>query len=183
MRIQIHRRRGDKAQRLEAEGPPKSRDRQLPDLPSFDDLPEVCRQPAIVISKHLVKSPLALVRSLPSRLFALSSFDLVLLRFDLKIGHYRSTPRDTHNPPCETGIPPVRKDGCVREILRRAAQQARPSWTPCAARRPQGTATFARCFVTALINPSRASEWPCPRGSSTWRNRNIPVSRKPSCRS
>ena len=87
MRIQIHRRRGDKAQRLEAEGPPKSRDRQLPDLPSFDDLPEVCRQPAIVISKHLVKSPLALVRSLPSRLFALSSFDLVLLRFGLKIGH------------------------------------------------------------------------------------------------
>ena len=41
----------------------------------------------------------------------------------------------------------------------------------------------ARYLVTALINPSRASEWPCPRGSSTWRSRNKPVSRKPSCRS
>ena len=41
----------------------------------------------------------------------------------------------------------------------------------------------ARFLVTALINPSLASEWPCPRGSSTWRSRNSPVSRKPSCRS
>ena len=31
-------------------------------------------------------------------------------------------------------------------------------------------------LATALMKPSRASEWPCPRGSSTWRNRNIPVS-------
>ena len=39
-----------------------------------------------------------------------------------------------------------------------------------------GTATLARCLVTALIKPSRASEWLCPRGSSTWRSRNNPVS-------
>ena len=40
-----------------------------------------------------------------------------------------------------------------------------------------------RLFATALMKPSRASEWPCPRGSSTWRSRNNPVSRKPSCKS
>ena len=33
------------------------------------------------------------------------------------------------------------------------------------------------------MNPSLASECPCPRGSSTWRSRNRPVSVKPSCRS
>ena len=33
------------------------------------------------------------------------------------------------------------------------------------------------------MNPSLASEWPCPRGSSTWRSRNRPVRTKPSCRS
>ena len=43
MRNQVHRRPGDMAQRLEAEVHPRSRDRQLPDFPSFDDLPEVCR--------------------------------------------------------------------------------------------------------------------------------------------
>ena len=47
----------------------------------------------------------------------------------------------------------------------------------------QGIATLARYLVTALINPSRASEWPWPRGSSTWRSRNRPVRRNPSCRS
>ena len=34
-----------------------------------------------------------------------------------------------------------------------------------------------------MINPSRASEWPCPRGSSTWRSRKRPVSSNPSSRS
>jgi hypothetical protein len=30
-----------------------------------------------------------------------------------------------------------------------------------------GIALPARCFTTALIKPSRASEWRCPLGSST----------------
>jgi hypothetical protein len=34
-------------------------------------------------------------------------------------------------------------------------------------RRFQGNAIRARCLTTALINPSRASEWRCPRGSNT----------------
>ena len=44
-------------------------------------------------------------------------------------------------------------------------------------------AALACCRVKALMKPALASEWTCPRGSSTWRSRNRPVSRKPSWRS
>jgi hypothetical protein len=78
-------------------GPPGVKRGQLRGHQFFDDLPEVRCQRAIVISKHLIKGPLGLVRRLPSGLFALGGFGLVLLHFGLKISHHSTTPRNTHN--------------------------------------------------------------------------------------
>src|SRR5439155_17770824 len=62
---------------------------------------------------------------------------------------------------------------------------SRPHWGNAEPRQAHGAGivAFACCRVSALMKPARASEWPCPRGSSTWRSRNRPVSRKPSWRS
>jgi hypothetical protein len=108
------------------DGPPTEalmqyRDRQLSGLPFFDDLPEVRCQPDIVTSKHLVKSPLALVTSLPSRLLVLSRFGLVLLHFGLKIRYHRTPPRNKHTPQDDGGMRPARKDGHAKEILQRGS--------------------------------------------------------------
>ena len=76
----------------------RSRDRQLRGLPLCDDLPNVCCQLAIVMSKHLIEGPLGPVRRLPDLLLALGGFGLVFLHFGLKISHHGTTPRNTHNP-------------------------------------------------------------------------------------
>ena len=76
----------------------RSRDGQLRGLPFFDDLSEVRCHLAIVMSKPLIEGPLGPVRRLPSPLFALGGFGLVLLHFGLKISHHGTTPRNTHNP-------------------------------------------------------------------------------------
>jgi hypothetical protein len=72
--------------------------RQLRGLPFFDDFPEIRCHFAIVMSKHLIETPLGPVPRLPSPLLALGGFGLVLLHFGLKISQHGTTPRNAHNP-------------------------------------------------------------------------------------
>jgi hypothetical protein len=62
-------------------------DRRLRDLPLFDDLPEIRRQPAVVLRKPLKELALGSVGRLPGPLLALAGLGLVFRRFGLKIGH------------------------------------------------------------------------------------------------
>jgi hypothetical protein len=68
--------------------------RRLRDLPLFDDLPEIRRQPAVVLRKPLKELALGSVGRLPGQLLALAGLGLVFRRFGLKIGHH-ATPRNT----------------------------------------------------------------------------------------
>src|SRR5713101_7973155 len=119
---------------------------QLRGLPFFDDLPEVRCHRAIVISKHLIKGPLGLVRRLPSGLFALGGFGLVLLHFGLKISHHGTYSRNTHNLRWYLGM--RRKDGQAKEI-------SQPGWGRFYERRVElparrDRALIARCQGTPL---------------------------------
>src|SRR6266446_5755718 len=97
---------------------------QLRGLPFFDDLPEVRCHRAIVISKLLIKGPLGLVRRLPSGLFALGGFGLVLLHFGLKISHHGTTPATCTTFDSTFVSTSVRKDGHGKEILQRRDQRS-----------------------------------------------------------